>query len=131
MKRRGEPSRHTSRQEQEVGRKAFALGVVFSARAALPAVSGEPNLMNFYHDFGGWTLVFATLISAVICDALGIWRDRFRRIETRRRAVGPLCLSERVSIGQPLLVASPSEAHVRRFLPDCPAAPRLLGLFAI
>jgi hypothetical protein len=29
--------------------------------------------MNFYRDFGGWTLVFAVLISAVICDALGIW----------------------------------------------------------
>jgi hypothetical protein len=29
--------------------------------------------MNFYYDFGGWTLVFAALISAVVCDALGIW----------------------------------------------------------
>jgi hypothetical protein len=45
--------------------------------------------MNFYHDFGGWTLVFATLISAVICDALGIWRDRFRRIELGDAPLGP------------------------------------------
>ena len=73
MKRRGEPSRHTSPQEQAIGRKAFALGVVFSVRAALPAVAGEPDPMNFHHDFGGWTLVFAVLITAVICDALGIW----------------------------------------------------------
>ena len=29
--------------------------------------------MKFYHRFGGWTLVFAVLTSAVICDALGIW----------------------------------------------------------
>jgi hypothetical protein len=29
--------------------------------------------MNFYDRFGGWTLVFAVLISAVLCDALGIW----------------------------------------------------------
>ena len=29
--------------------------------------------MNFYHRFGGWTLVFGVLISAVILDALGIW----------------------------------------------------------
>jgi hypothetical protein len=40
-----------------------------------------------------------------------------------------LCRSERVSTGRPLLVASPSGAHVGRFLPDCPVAPRLPGLF--
>jgi hypothetical protein len=33
--------------------------------------------MNFYHGFGGWTLVFAVLISAVIFDALGIWMGWF------------------------------------------------------
>jgi hypothetical protein len=29
--------------------------------------------MNLYRDFGVWTLVFAVLVSAVICDAFGIW----------------------------------------------------------
>jgi hypothetical protein len=29
--------------------------------------------MNFYPDFSGWTLVFAVLVSAVVCDAFGIW----------------------------------------------------------
>jgi hypothetical protein len=31
--------------------------------------------MNFYRDMSisGWTLVFAVLISAVVCDAFGIW----------------------------------------------------------
>jgi len=47
--------------------------------------------MNFYPDFGGWTLVFAVLVSAVVCDAFGIWMDGFRRIEIRRRDAGPLC----------------------------------------
>jgi hypothetical protein len=30
-----------------------------------------------------------------------------------------------MSIERPLLVTSPSEAHVGRLLPNCPAAPRL------
>jgi hypothetical protein len=29
--------------------------------------------MKFYHDFGGWTLVFAVLVAAVISHAFGIW----------------------------------------------------------
>jgi hypothetical protein len=29
--------------------------------------------MNLYHDVSGWTLVFAVLVCAVICDAFGIW----------------------------------------------------------
>jgi len=29
--------------------------------------------MKLYHDHGGWTLVFAALICAVIFDAFGIW----------------------------------------------------------
>jgi hypothetical protein len=29
--------------------------------------------MNFYHDLSGWTLMFAVLTSAVVCDAFGIW----------------------------------------------------------
>ena len=29
--------------------------------------------MKLYDDFGGWTLVFAVLISAVVFDAFGIW----------------------------------------------------------
>jgi hypothetical protein len=33
--------------------------------------------MNLYHKFGGWTLAFAVLISAVVCDALGIWMGWF------------------------------------------------------
>jgi hypothetical protein len=28
--------------------------------------------MNLYYDFGGWTLVFAVLVTAVVCDAFGI-----------------------------------------------------------
>jgi hypothetical protein len=42
-----------------------------------------------------------------------------------------LCPIGEVSTGRPLLVASPSGAHVGRFLPDCPVAPRLPGFFAI
>jgi hypothetical protein len=29
--------------------------------------------MNFNRGFSGWTLVFAVLIFAVVCDAFGIW----------------------------------------------------------
>jgi len=29
--------------------------------------------MNLYHDVSGWTLLFAVLVCAVICDAFGIW----------------------------------------------------------
>ena len=29
--------------------------------------------MNLYHDFSGWTLLFALLTLAVICDGFGIW----------------------------------------------------------
>jgi hypothetical protein len=29
--------------------------------------------MNLYDDFDGWTLVFAVLVSAAVCDAFGIW----------------------------------------------------------
>jgi CDP-diglyceride synthetase len=32
--------------------------------------------MNLYHDVSGWTLVFAVLVCAVICDAFGIWMGR-------------------------------------------------------
>jgi hypothetical protein len=28
--------------------------------------------MNFYPSLSGWTLVFASLISAVFCDAFGV-----------------------------------------------------------
>jgi hypothetical protein len=34
--------------------------------------------MNFYHDFSGWTLVFAVLVSAVVCDAFDIWMGWLR-----------------------------------------------------
>jgi hypothetical protein len=33
--------------------------------------NGHP--MNFYRNFSCWTLVFAVLVSAVVCDAFGIW----------------------------------------------------------
>jgi hypothetical protein len=26
-----------------------------------------------FYDFGGWTLVLVVLVTAVICDAFGIW----------------------------------------------------------
>jgi hypothetical protein len=26
-----------------------------------------------FYDFGGWTLVFVVLVTAVICDPFGIW----------------------------------------------------------
>jgi len=42
--------------------------------------------MNLYHDFGGWTLVFAVLIYAVICDAFGIsmgWFSSYRNSAMR------------------------------------------------
>ena len=29
--------------------------------------------MNLYHDLSGWTLLFALLVGAVICDGFGIW----------------------------------------------------------
>jgi hypothetical protein len=32
--------------------------------------------MDFYHDFGGWTLLLSILISAVVSDAFGLWMER-------------------------------------------------------
>jgi hypothetical protein len=29
--------------------------------------------MNFFRDHSGWTLVFSSFVSAVVCDAVGIW----------------------------------------------------------
>jgi len=48
--------------------------------------------MNFFRDQSGWTLVFAILVSAVVCDAFGIRMGLLRRIEIRRRAAGPSAL---------------------------------------
>jgi hypothetical protein len=85
--------------------------------------------MNLYHNFGGRTLVFAVLVTRCHLRCLrhldGMALDPLNSA-TRCWA---LLLSERVSVGQPLLVASPSEAHVGHFLPDCPVAPRLPGSF--
>jgi hypothetical protein len=46
--------------------------------------------MNLYYDFGGWTLVFAVLVTAVVCDAFGIWTRWFRHIEFDNALLGPL-----------------------------------------
>ena len=46
--------------------------MLFLCRAAIGAGDGAHS-MNLYHNLGGWTLVFAALVSAVICDALGTW----------------------------------------------------------
>jgi hypothetical protein len=45
----------------------------FSVRPRSKAAAGEPDPMNFYYDLSGWTLMFAVLISAVVCAAFGIW----------------------------------------------------------
>jgi hypothetical protein len=73
--------------------------------------------------------VFAVLVTAVIFDAFGI-RMRWLPLNSATRC-SDLLLSERVSVGQPLLVASPSEAHVGHSLPDCPVASRLPGFLRI
>jgi hypothetical protein len=86
-------------------------------------------IRNLYHNFGGRTLVFAVFVTAVICDAFGTGCGGFRTIEFGDALLG--LIVGRVSVGQSLLVASPSEAHVGRLLPDCPVAPRLPGFFAI
>ena len=46
------------------------INAIFRA-AALWAVGSDP--MNFFRGYSGWTLVFAVLVSAVVCDAFGIW----------------------------------------------------------
>src|ERR1700730_2029033 len=78
----------------------------------------------------------------------GVCRSRLRRrlrclrhldgmasdaLNSATRCGAPLARPQRVSIGQPLFVASPYGAHVGRFLPDCPAAERLAAghFFAI
>jgi hypothetical protein len=35
--------------------------------------AAEPDPMKLFHDFSCRTLVFAVLVSAVVCDAFGIW----------------------------------------------------------
>jgi hypothetical protein len=57
------------RQGLQTGSEAFGLDLALAVQArpqtALP--------VNLYHDVSGWTLVFAVLVCAVICDAFGIW----------------------------------------------------------
>ena len=73
--------------------------------------------------------MFVVLISAVVCDAFDIWMGvAFDALNSATRCWA-LCPIGEVSTGRPLLVASPSGAHVGRFLPDCPVAPRLPGIF--
>jgi hypothetical protein len=43
--------------------------------------AGEADPIKFYHDSSGWTLVFAVLVSAVVCEAFGIWMGWLRHIE--------------------------------------------------
>jgi hypothetical protein len=85
--------------------------------------------MNLYHNFGGRTLVFAVLVTR--CHLRCLWHLDGMALDPLNSATRcwALLLSERVSVGQPLLVASPSEARVGHFLPDCPVAPRLPGSF--
>src|SRR5450631_701089 len=73
--------------------------------------------------------MFLVLISAVVCDAFDIWMGvAFDALNSATRCWA-LCPIEEGGTGRPLLVASPSRAHVGRFLPDRPVAPRLPGIF--
>jgi hypothetical protein len=83
-----------------------------------------------FYDFGGWTPVFVVLVTAVICDAFGIWMGGFRRIEFGDALPGPLPVGEGehwATIACRITVRGPRWA----FPPRLPGGPRLPGLFAI